>query len=245
MRPPLIVALLCVLPNIAAFGMDVRPVLGARPRSPPAALRRFPQRATVPRRGILRLAADKSVEADVGPEGEFERKMRAFLFNFGDRILDPLNAMSYLTGRSLIESAEEAFVAGQKVAGQAVADGLVQSATVVGLSLKSAMIQFAAVVGVVIITVAPTVSTWMKSVLWVGAAVWAAWKQQKLKYGDSVPRLVVPHTLAPKTLDSVESGDQAEVNLTEAKQTGVKDEPAKDAGDQAEAKLTEERTRPG
>ena len=175
MRPPLLVALLCVLPNIAAFGMDVRPVLGARPRSPPAALRRFPQRATVPRRGILRLAADKSVEADVAPEGEFERKMRDFLFNFGDRILDPFNAISYLTGRSLIQSVEGAFVAGQKVAGQAVADGLVQSAT----AIQTTMIQFAAVVGFVIITVAPTVSTWMKSVLWVVAAVWAAWKQQK------------------------------------------------------------------
>ena len=177
MRPPLLVALLCVLPNIAAFGMDVRPVLGARPRSPPAALRRFPQRATVPRRGILRLAADKSVEADVAPEGEFERKMRDFLFNFGDRILDPFNAKSYLTGRSLIQSVEGAFVAGQKVAGQAVADGLVQAATVV--AFQKTMIQFAAVVGFVIISVAPTVSTWMKSVLWVGAAVWAAWKQQK------------------------------------------------------------------
>lgn len=138
---------------------------------------RFPQRATVPRRGILRLAADKSVEADVAPEGEFERKMRDFLFNFGDRILDPFNAKSYLTGRSLIQSVEGAFVAGQKVAGQAVADGLVQAATVV--AFQKTMIQFAAVVGFVIISVAPTVSTWMKSVLWVGAAVWAAWKQQK------------------------------------------------------------------
>ena len=172
MRPPLIVALLCVLPNIAAFGMDVRPVLGARPLSPPAALRRFPQRATVPRRGILRLAADKSVEADVGPESEFERKMRGFLFNFGDRILDPFNAKSYLTDRSLVESAEEAFVAGQKE----IADGLVQSATVV--AFQATMIQCAAVVGLVVITVAPTVSTWMKSVLWVGAAVWAAWKSR-------------------------------------------------------------------
>jgi len=203
MRPPLIVALLCVLPNIAAFGMDVRPVLGARPLSPPAALRRFPQRATVPRRGILRLAADKSVEADVGPESEFERKMRGFLFNFGDRILDPFNAKSYLTDRSLVESAEEAFVAGQKE----IADGLVQSATVV--AFQATMIQCAAVVGLVVITVAPTVSTWMKSVLWVGAAVWAAWKQQKLKYGDSVPRLVVPHTLAPKVVDIRRSSPQA------------------------------------
>ena len=113
----------------------------------------------------------------MAPEGEFERKMRDFLFNFGDRILDPFNAISYLTGRSLIQSVEGAFVAGQKVAGQAVADGLVQAATVV--AFQKTMIQFAAVVGFVIISVAPTVSTWMKSVLWVVAAVWAAWKQQK------------------------------------------------------------------
>jgi hypothetical protein len=105
--------------------------------------------------------------------------MCAFVFSARDRLLDPLNAKSYLTGRSLIQSAEMAFVAGQKVAGreagQSVADGLVQSATT-----------FAAVVAFVIISVAPTVSTWMKSVLWVGSAVWAAWKQQKLKYGNSV-----------------------------------------------------------
>ena len=94
--------------------------------------------------------------------------MCAFVFDLRDRLLDPFNAKSYLTGRSLIQSAEMAFVAGQKVAGQTVADGLVQSATVV-----------ATVVAFVIISVAPTVSTWMKSVLWVGAAVWAAWKQQR------------------------------------------------------------------
>ena len=112
------------------------------------------------------------------PEVEAERKMRLIcdrLSYFRDRILDPFNAKSYLTGRSLIQSVEGAFVAGQKVAGQKVADGLVQSAT----AIQTTMIQFAAVVGFVIITVAPTVSTWMKSVLWVGAAVWAAWKQQK------------------------------------------------------------------
>ena len=161
-------ALLCVPPNIAAFGLGGRPSLGARPLSPqPAALAapdRFPLRATVPR---CKADEDTSVEADVGPGGEFQRKMCASVVNFRDRLLDPLNAKSYLTGRSLIQSAEMAFVAGQKVAGQTVADGLVQSATVL-----------ATVVAFVIISVAPTVSTWMKSVLWVGAAVWAAWKQQ-------------------------------------------------------------------
>ena len=169
MRPLLLVALLCVPPNIAAFGLGGRPSLGARPLSPqPAALAapdRFPLRATVPR---CKADEDTSVEADVGPGGEFQRKMYASVVNFRDRLLDPLNAKSYLTGRSLIQSAEMAFVAGQKVAGQTVADGLVQSATVL-----------ATVVAFVIISVAPTVSTWMKSVLWVGAAVWAAWKQQR------------------------------------------------------------------
>ena len=169
MRPLLLVALLCVPPNIAAFGLGGRPSLGARPLSPqPAALAapdRFPLRATVPR---CKADEDTSVEADVGPGGEFQRKMCASVVNFRDRLLDPFNAKSYLTGRSLIQSAEMAFVAGQKVAGQTVADGLVQSATVL-----------ATVVAFVIISVAPTVSTWMKSVLWVGAAVWAAWKQQK------------------------------------------------------------------
>ena len=169
MRPLLLVALLCVPPNIAAFGLGGRPSLGARPLSPqPAALAapdRFPLRATVPR---CKADEDTSVEADVGPGGEFQRKMCASVVNFRDRLLDPLNAKSYLTGRSLIQSAEMAFVAGQKVAGQTVADGLVQSATVL-----------ATVVAFVIISVAPTVSTWMKSVLWVGAAVWAAWKQQR------------------------------------------------------------------
>ena len=169
MRPLLLVALLCVPPNIAAFGLGGRPSLGARPLSPqPAALAapdRFPLRATVPR---CKADEDTSVEADVGPGGEFQRKMCASVVNFRDRLLDPFNAKSYLTGRSLIQSAEMAFVAGQKVAGQTVADGLVQSATVL-----------ATVVAFVIISVAPTVLTWMKSVLWVGAAVWAAWKQQK------------------------------------------------------------------
>ena len=169
MRPLLLVALLCVPPNIAAFGLGGRPSLGARPLSPqPAALAapdRFPLRATVPR---CKADDDTSVEADVGPGGEFQRKMCAFVFDLRDRLLDPFNAKSYLTGRSLIQSAEMAFVAGQKVAGQTVADGLVQSATVL-----------ATVVAFVIISVAPTVSTWMKSVLWVGAAVWAAWKQQR------------------------------------------------------------------
>ena len=169
MRPLLLVALLCVPPNIAAFGLGGRPSLGARPLSPqPAALAapdRFPLRATVPR---CKADEDTSVEADVGPGGEFQRKMCASVVNFRDRLLDPFNAKSYLTGRSLIQSAEMAFVAGQKVAGQTVADGLVQSATVL-----------ATVVAFVIISVAPTVSTWMKSVLWVGAAVWAAWKQQR------------------------------------------------------------------
>ena len=169
MRPLLLVALLCVPPNIAAFGLGGRPSLGARPLSPqPAALAapdRFPLRATVPR---CKADEDTSVEADVGPGGEFQRKMCASVVSFRDRLLDPFNAKSYLTGRSLIQSAEMAFVAGQKVAGQTVADGLVQSATVL-----------ATVVAFVIISVAPTVSTWMKSVLWVGAAVWAAWKQQR------------------------------------------------------------------
>ena len=170
-----LVALLCVPPNIAAFGLNNRPSLGARPLSPQrAALGDFPQRAipTVPRRGILRLEADDdtSAEADVGPEVGLEQKMKLIcdqVSNFRYRILDPLNAKSSLTGLSFFQSTEMAFVAGQKVAGQAVADGLVQSATV-----------FAAIVSFVIISVAPTVSTWMKSVLWVGAAVWA-WKQQK------------------------------------------------------------------
>ena len=37
MRPLLLVALLCVPPNIAAFGLGARPFLGARPLSPPRA----------------------------------------------------------------------------------------------------------------------------------------------------------------------------------------------------------------
>ena len=42
------------------------------------------------------------------PEVEAERKMRLIcdrLSYFRDRILDPFNAKSYLTGRSLIQSA--------------------------------------------------------------------------------------------------------------------------------------------
>jgi len=111
MRPLLLVALLCVPPNIAAFGLGGRPSLGARPLSPqPAALAapdRFPLRATVPR---CKADEDTSVEADVGPGGEFQRKMCASVVNFRDRLLDPLNAKSYLTGRSLIQSAEMAYI---------------------------------------------------------------------------------------------------------------------------------------
>ena len=180
MRPLLLLALLCVPPNIAAFGLNNRPSLGARSLSPQrAALGVSPQRAfpTVPRRGILRLEADDdtSAEADVGPEVGLEQMMKLIcdqLSNFRYRILDPLNAKSSLTGLSFFQSTEMAFVAGQKVACN---DGLVAVGMGVGMGVAFAGLCAA----FAIITVAPTVSTWMKSVLWAGAAVWAAWMQQK------------------------------------------------------------------
>jgi hypothetical protein len=36
--------------------------------------------------------------------------MCAFVFDLRDRLLDPFNAKSYLTGRSLIQSAEMAYI---------------------------------------------------------------------------------------------------------------------------------------
>ena len=89
------------------------------------------------------------------------------LSNFWGRISDPLNAPSPQTGLSLIQSFENAFAAGRKVA---CYDGLEQ----VGKGLE----RFGLILAFIAISVAPTVPTWMKSVLWAGSG-WAAWKQHK------------------------------------------------------------------
>ena len=88
-------------------------------------------------------------------------------WRFWGRISDPLNAPSPQTGLSLIQSFENAFAAGRKVA---CYDGLEQ----VGKGLE----RFGLILAFIAISVAPTVPTWMKSVLWAGSG-WAAWKQHK------------------------------------------------------------------
>ena len=89
MRPLLAWALLCIPPKIAALQA---PSHGARPFSRPS----------IAPRSMLRLEADDDCLSN--------------FWRFWGRISDPLNAPSPQTGLSLIQSFENAFAAGQKVA---------------------------------------------------------------------------------------------------------------------------------
>ena len=132
MRPLLAWALLCIPPKIAALQA---PSHGARPFSRPS----------IAPRSMLRLEADDDCLSN--------------FWRFWGRISDPLNAPSPQTGLSLIQSFENAFAAGRKVA---CYDGLEQ----VGKGLE----RFGLILAFIAISVAPTVPTWMKSVLWRGRA---------------------------------------------------------------------------
>jgi hypothetical protein len=170
MRPLLAWALLCIPPKIAALQA---PSHGARPFSRPSiaprsmllqapshGARPFSRPSIVPR-SMLRLEAD-------------DDRLSNF-WRFWGRISDPLNAPSPQTGLSLIQSFENAFAAGQKVA---CYDGLEQVGKGLEKGLELGLKAFGLILAFIVISVAPTVPTWMKSVLWAGSG-WAAWKQHK------------------------------------------------------------------
>jgi hypothetical protein len=81
------------------------------------------------------------------------------LSNFWGRISDPLNSPSPRTGLSLIQSFENAFAVGQKV--HACYDVLEQ----VGKGLELGLKGFGLCLAFIVISVASTVPTWMKSIL--------------------------------------------------------------------------------
>ena len=81
------------------------------------------------------------------------------LSNFWRRISDPLNSPSPRTGLSLIQSFENAFAVGQKV--HACYDVLEQ----VGKGLELGLKGFGLCLAFIVISVASTVPTWMKSIL--------------------------------------------------------------------------------